>query len=161
MTGAELMRDLDSRRGKSAGIASDIRKLPTHQKALYGISLAAALSSIARGVSFLNDRRKGGAGLVEMRYLNEGDLKKMMAQSSAKQASIGSALLTGLVLTSPFMVTNVRHLSTWAKAKGADNAWSDALKEKPIRVLVPGLKSKFKQLYVDSPYAADRLLDQF
>lgn len=154
MTNQELVLDLERRNVKTAGLAAGFRELPAHNKILYGLSLAAALSTIARGVDHFSSRSDDGGDFDRLESFLDGDTQD-------KQASIGVSLLAGLANLSPFLATNIRHLSTWAKVEGADNAWSDALREKPIRALVPGLKMEFKQTYIDSPYAADRLLDQF
>jgi hypothetical protein len=52
----------------------------------------------------------------------------------------------------------MRQMSGVSKANRAEDAWIDAITEEPTRVLVPGLETEFKQLYLDSPIAAEVML---
>ena len=147
-----------STRSKEASIWSELASIPTKDKVLYALGVGSALSGIGRGVAFLHDRKRRGAGLVEMRYVDKDELARMMNEGT-KYASIGSFLLRYAPKATLF--ATLRNFSQTVKSKASDNAWSDALREKPIRALIPGLKSDFKLLYMDSPSAADRLLDHF
>ena len=87
--------------------------------------------------------------------------KQALLEELEKRASIWSKLLPIIGSASPSFISSLRNVGVWAKNERAGEAWSDALREKPLRALVPGLKTEFKQLYVTSPRSADRLLDYF
>ena len=77
----------------------------------------------------------------------------------SKNASLESVLLRGLASASPFAVTTFRNFGRRIRADNAQDAWVDALKEDPLLSLVPGVEAQFKSLYVESPRAAEVLLE--
>jgi len=75
-----------------------------------------------------------------------------------KQAFGWGALLSAPSIILPSLGRTLKNINTKRKA---ENAWADALHDDPMKGMVPGLEEEFKDLYFDSPHAAETLLRMF